>query len=190
MEASPAAIVFLALTTLSGAMLIGYVVSIYNNLIQVRNNVEKAFNNIDVLLQQRHDELPKLIEACKGYMEHERNLFSDLTRLREHYATLTKTDEKALAENEINKIMGTLSHRWEAYPQLRASENFMQVQTRISGLESSIADRREFFNDSINIFNIQIERFPDLIMVKFMNYVRRNYLDIPNEKKTDVAVKF
>lgn len=178
-------VAFLMVATLGG-----WVVSIYNNLIEVRNNVEKAFNNIDVLLQQRHDELPKLIDTCKGYMQHERSLFEDITRLREHYQHLKGSEEKTRTENEINKIMGTLAHRWEAYPELKASANFLQLQERVSALESSIADRREFFNDSTNIFNIQIERFPDLLMAKLMRYHKRPYLDVPEEKKADVAVRF
>jgi LemA protein len=168
----------------------GYGIGIFNSLVQVRNNVDKTFNNIDVILQQRHDELPKLVETCKSYMKYEREMLENLIRLREHYGQAKTADEKTKIENEISKQLLTLTARMEAYPDLKANQNFTQIQNRISALESSIADRRELFNDSVNIYNIQIERFPHMILARMLNYARRAFLEIPGEKKEDVKMNF
>lgn len=178
-----------------GALILGggtiaYLVSIYNGLVQVKNNVEKAWKNIDVLLQQRHDELPKLIDACKGYMQHEKSLLESIVKLRVGYNELSDIDQKISRENKLNDLMGQLQMVWEQYPDLKASQNFLQLQTRIAELEESIADRREFFNDSVNIYNIQIERFPEVLVSRKLNYQKHAYLNIPEEKKTDVAMDF
>ena len=167
-----------------------FVVGLYNSLVQVRQNIEKAWNNIDVLLQQRHDELIKLVDACKAYMKHEHELLDRLTKLRVGYDEAKGSDERARAENELNKAALQLRHVWEAYPDLKASQNFLQLQGRVSELESSIADRREFFNDSINIYNIHIKRFPDLLVARAFGYRERVYLEIADEKKADVTLDF
>ncbi len=172
------------------AISVAYLVTLYNSLVQVRNNVDKTFKNIDVLLMQRHDELPKLIDTCKGYMKHERELLETLTTLREHYSAATTTDEKTQIENQISQQYLTLAGRWEAYPDLKAQKNFIQLQERIAGLESAIADRRELFNDSINIYNIQIERFPHLILARVLNYEKKAYLMVPEAKKADIKIDF
>jgi LemA protein len=172
------------------AILVAYLVGLYNSLIQVKNNVDKSFKNIDVLLMQRHDELPKLIDTCKGYMKHERELLETLTTLREHYSAADTTDKKTQLENQINQQYLALAARWEAYPDLKAQQNFIQIQERIAGLESAIADRRELFNDSVNIYNIQIERFPHVILARIFSYVKKAYLEVPAEKKADVKIDF
>lgn len=171
------------------AGLVGYIISLYNSLIQVKNNIEKAWKNIDVLLIQRHDELPKLIDAVKGYMKHERDLLKRITQLRAGYRNAGTIGEKTRIENDLNREIGRLRITLEQYPDLKASNNFLQLQGRISAVESSIADRRELFNDSVNIYNIQIERFPELVLAKIMNYRRHTSLEVPEESKHDVDVK-
>jgi len=172
------------------AGLIGYGVSIYNSLIQVKNNIEKAWKNIDVLLLQRHDEIPKLIDTVKGYQKHEQGLLEKLTQLRVGYQQAAGIDDKTKIENELNRNLGRLRMVWEGYPDLKASQNFIQLQNRISALESSIADRREFFNDSVNIYNIQIETFPAMLLAKPLGYQRRSLLEVPEEMKQDVKISF
>jgi len=171
------------------AVLVGYIISLYNSLIQVKNNIEKAWKNIDVLLIQRHDELPKLIDAVKGYMKHERELLKRITQLRAGYRNAGTIGEKTRIENDLNREVGRLRITLEQYPDLKASNNFLQLQGRISAVESSIADRRELFNDSVNIYNIQIERFPELVLAKIMSYRRHTSLEVPEESKHDVDVK-
>ncbi|MDH4317745.1 MAG: LemA family protein [Desulfobulbaceae bacterium] len=177
-----------------GALILGggavaYLISIYNSMVQVKNNVEKAWKNIDVLLQQRHDELPKLIDVCKGYMRHEKSLLESIVKLRVGYNELSDIDQKISRENKLNDLMRQLQVVWEQYPDLKASQNFLQMQQRVSELEESIADRREFFNDSVNIYNIQIERFPEVLVAKKLNYQKHAYLHIPEEKKSDVVME-
>lgn len=186
-----AAIILIAVIVLIfGGGFIGYAISIYNSLVQVRNNIEKAWKNIDVLLMQRHDELPKLIDTVKAYMKHEREVLDSLVKLRVGYTEAGGMEEKVDIENRINREMLHLRHVWEGYPDLKASQNFLQVQDRISGLESAIADRREFFNDSVNIYNIQIERFPEVILARILGYRKKEYLEVPEEKKEDVEMAF
>jgi LemA protein len=190
MSSGSLSIVLLILAGVGFTVLAVYVVALYNSLVQVRNNVQKSFKNIDVLLMQRHDELPKLIDTCKGYMKHESELLKTLTSLRESYSAAGTADEKTRIENKINRQYLALSGRWEAYPDLKAQEGFIHIQKRIAGLESAIADRRELFNDSVNVYNIQIERFPHLMLARFFGYVPKALLEIPEEKKADVKIDF
>jgi LemA protein len=177
------------IVAVAGIIVIGYVVALYNSLVQVRNNVGKAWKNIDVLLQQRHDEISKLVEAVRGYAKHEREVLESLTRLRTGYQEAKSIDDKVGIENQINQGLGRLRLAWEGYPDLKASQNFLGLQQRISALESAIADRRELFNDSVNIFNIQIERFPALLMARRLGYGRQQFLEVPEEAKKDVKVQ-
>ena len=165
-----------------------YVVGLYNSLIQVRNNIDKAWKNIDVLLQQRHDELTKLIDAVAGYVKHEREVLDSLTKLRVGYEQAGSTEEKVRLENQLNRGVQKLRAVWESYPTLKASENFLQLQNRVGGLESGIADRREFFNDSVNVYNIQIARFPEMLLARRMGYGRHEFLEVPEELKKDVRI--
>lgn len=168
----------------------GVAIGIYNAIVTVRNNVENAWKNIDVVLQQRHDELPKLIDTCTAYMKHEWDLLNRLTELRSGYAAIREIDDKVKAENELNRLLGNLSMVWEQYPDLKANQNFLQIQDRVSGVEAKIADYREAFNNAVNIYNIQIERFPDLILAKAMSCRRHPFLEVPEEKKQDVQMAF
>ncbi|HPR62980.1 MAG TPA: LemA family protein [Thermoanaerobaculia bacterium] len=183
-------IVLVLVIVIVGGGMVGLVVGMYNSLIQVRNNVQKAWNNIDVLLQQRHDELTKLIDTAIAYVEHERETFDHIVKLRTDYDEVRTIAEKVGIENTLNDRLKKIQMVWEQYPQLRAVESFLQVQDRVSSLESQISDRREFFNDSVNIYNIQIERLPEVLLAKLLGYQRFDYLRIPTEKKEDVEMKF
>lgn len=170
--------------------IIGYAIGLYNSLIRVRHNVDKAWANIDVLLQQRHDELPKLIDTCKGYMAHERGVLESVTQARTGFMNATTPDGKVKAENQLSGALKTLFAVSENYPDLKANQNFLKLQERISALENEIADRREFFNESTTIFNIRIEQFPDVIIARMLGYMKRPLLEVPEEKKQDVDIKF
>lgn len=170
--------------------LVGYVVGMYNQLVSLNFNADKSWANIDVLLKQRADELPKLVETCKGYMKHERELLQKITEARAAAMQATTADGKVDAENQLSKSLKTLFAVAENYPDLKANQNFLQLQSRISGLENTIADRREFFNDSVNVYNIKIHQFPDLFMARFMKYGPRHLLQIPQEETKDVKIAF
>ena len=180
---------FVLLAILVGGLL--YVVMIYNNLVRLKHNVSRAWSNIDVLLKQRHDELPKLVETCKQYMKHEREVLENVTKARAAVAQAREAgDVGALgaAETQMRIGLGNLFAVAENYPDLKANENFSFLQTRISQLESQISDRREFYNDSVNINNIRIEQFPDNIIASIFRFGERELLKFDEAEIKDVNV--
>jgi LemA protein len=167
-----------------------YLIAIFNGLIRVKNNIKKSWANIDVLLKQRSDELPKLINSVKGYMKHERKVLSELTKARTELLKAKTLPEKAKADGIISGALKTLFAVAENYPNLKANENFMQLQGRISGIENELADRREFYNDSVNTYNIRIQSFPDMFVARMMSYAPEEMFKASEAEKRDVEVKF
>ena len=149
---------------------IGWLISMFNSLIQVRNNLFKAWENIDVLLIQRYDELHKLIEICRAYMKYEKEMLESLTDLRISYMKADNTAKKISIENEIGKRLTDLRAVFEGYPDLKANEIFQKAMQRVSDLEESIADRRVFFNDTVTIYNTQIEQVPQVFFAWLLRY--------------------
>jgi len=169
---------------------IAYTVMLYNGLIAVRNNVDKAWANIDVLLKQRHDELPNLVEVCKGYMKYESETLQRVTEARAQYARATTVDQKVDASANLSAAVGRLIATAENYPDLKANNNFLYLQTRITELESQIADRREFYNDSVNAFNTRIQEMPDAILASNMGLQRRQMFQVLEADKAPMQVVF
>jgi LemA protein len=169
---------------------IAYLVTLYNGLVSVNNNVDKAWANIDVLLKQRHDELPNLIEVCKGYMKYERETLERVTAARTAYAQAATVDQKVQAGAEMSAALGRLMAVAENYPDLKADANFAHLQARVTELESEIADRREFYNDSVNTFNIRIQEMPDAILAGMMNLHPRQMFQVAEADKAPVAISF
>lgn len=173
------------------AVLLGYGIAIYNRLVNLKHNVSKAWSNIDVLLKQRHDELPKLIATCKEYMRHEQETFEKVISARSRVAQAREAgDVGALgaAEGALRIGLGSLFALAEAYPELKANENFQHLQGRISGLENQIADRREFYNESVNRNNITIEEFPDIVVARLLNFREAQLLRFEESEIADVNV--
>ena len=182
------AIVILAVV----AAAIAYLIMLYNNLVQVKHNVSKAWANIDVLLKQRHDELPKLIETCKQYMKFEQETLQKVIDARSRvFAARESQDIRALgpAEAGLRASVGNLFAVAEQYPELKTNQTFLQLQSRISGLENAIADRREFYNESANINNVRIEQFPDNLVAALGGFKEAQLLEFASAEKTDVDVK-
>lgn len=174
------------------AIVLIYGVVVYNNLVQVKHAVAKAWANIDVLLKQRHDELPKLVEVCKQYKQFEAGTLERVIAARAQVHTARESQNiEALGEAEgmLRQGLGRLFAVAEAYPELRANESFMQLQTRISQLENAIADRREFYNESVNINNVRIEQFPDAIVARLFHFEAKPLLEFSTVEKADVDVK-
>ena len=167
-----------------------YAVGIYNTLVRLSNNIDKAWSNIDVTLKQRHDELPKLVQVCNGYMTHERETLESVTNARSAYSRSTSVDEKAKAENQLTRALGKLFAVAEQYPDLKANQEFLNVQQRISSLESTIADRREFYNDSVNLYNIRIEQIPAVWVAQQVGYHARPLLAVAQSDRQDVELTF
>lgn len=169
-----------------------YFILIYNSLVTLKHNVSKAWSNIDVLLKQRHDELPKLVETCRQYMGYEKAALEAIIKARSAVASAQmKSDMKALgaAETQLRLGLGNLFALAEAYPELKANQSFKHLQTRITALEHDIADRREFYNDSTNINNIRIEQFPDIIVAKLLGFKPFDLLVFSESDKADVSLR-
>ena len=158
-----------------------YVVMIFNGLIALKNDIAKAWANIDILLKQRHDELAKLLDVCKGYMDYERDTLQKITQARSMYQQAVSVDQKAQADHSMTSALRGFFAVAENYPQLKANDNFMRLQGRITDLENQIADRREFYNDSVNTFNIRIQQMPDTFVASFMNLTPRAMLNLPTK---------
>jgi LemA protein len=167
-----------------------YAVGIYNTLVRLSNNIDKAWSNIDVTLKQRHDELPKLVQVCNSYMTHERETLESVTNARSTYSRSTSVDEKAKAENQLTRALGKLFAVAEQYPDLKANQEFLNVQQRISALETTIADRREFYNDSVNLYNIRIEQIPAGWVAQQVGYRARPLLAVAQSDRQDVELAF
>lgn len=169
-----------------------YGVTIYNSLVQIKHNVTKAWANIDVLLKQRHDELPKLVETCKQYMKFEQDTLTRVIEARSKVFTAREAQNVTAlgqAEGGLRAALGSLFALAESYPDLKANQTFQQLQTRISSLENAIADRREFYNESVNVNNVRIEQFPDVIVARLLNFREAQLLEFTEEEKKDVDVK-
>jgi LemA protein len=169
-----------------------YTVSLYNNLVSVKHAVAKAWANIDVLLKQRHDELPKLVEVCKQYKQFEQSTLQKVIEARSQVQTAREQQNiPALgqAEGMLRAGLGSIFAVAEAYPDLKTNDNFMQLQSRISSLENAIADRREFYNESVNINNVQIEVFPASIIAKLFSFGEKPLLVFSTGEKADVDIK-
>ncbi len=171
-------------------LLIGLLVSIYNRLVLLKNNIDKAWSNIDVLLKQRHDELTKLLEVVKGYMKHEKGVLTEVTKARTAFMSAGSVTEKAQASNMLTGALKSLFAVSENYPELKADRSFLGFQSRISDLEDQIADRREFYNDSVNIYNIRIAQIPDVIMAGILGYTARDLFEVDAADKQDVVIDF
>ena len=172
------------------AVVVLYLIGLYNRLIKVKNDAEKALKDIDIGLKQRHDELPKLVETCKGYMKHEQGVLTRVTELRSALLSATDTKKKSELDNQLSGALKTLFAVAENYPKLQASQNFMKLQERISGIENELADRREFYNDSVNTYNIRIHSFPDMIVANMKNYQDEEMFKATAKDKKDVKIKF
>jgi LemA protein len=169
-----------------------YVIFTYNGLVNLKHAVAKAWANIDVLLKQRHDELPKLVETCKQYKQFEQETLQRVIEARAGVQSAReREDVPALgaAEGMLRAGLGRLFAVAEAYPELKANENFMALQSRISQLENAIADRREFYNEAVNINNVRVEQFPELIVARLFNFPVRPLLEFSAAEKADVDLK-
>ena len=169
-----------------------YGVMLYNGLVSLKHNVSRAWANLDVVLKQRHDEIPKLVEVCKQYRQFEQDTLQKVIEARSKvFAASQSQNIGALgqAETTLRASLGNLFAVAEAYPELRTNEQFLNLQTRISALENAIADRREFYNESVNINNVRIEQFPAALIAGMFHFPPRQLLKFSDAEKADVDVK-
>jgi LemA protein len=169
---------------------IAYIVILFNGLVRLRNENDRAWANIDVLLKQRHDEIPNLIETVKGYMQHEQQTLAAVTLARAASMNAASIGQKALADVKMASALRGFFAVAENYPQLKANENFLKLQSRISEIEERIADRREFFNDDVATYNTRIAQIPDVFIATFMELKPRQLFQVSDEDKKLVQVSF
>jgi LemA protein len=172
------------------AVIILYVIILYNGFVALKNNIERNWSNIDVLLKQRYDELPKLIKVCEGYMQHEQKTLEAVIKARSQVNQARTQEQEIQAQNMLSETLKSLFMVVERYPDLKADKSFQQLGYRISELEDQIADRREFLNESVNIYNIRLDQFPDLIVARLFNFSKRTLWQIEPEHRQDVTVAF
>jgi LemA protein len=181
-------VVFLAVI----AVVIVYAIGLYNGLVKLRESVKQAWANIDVLLVQRHDELPKLVETCKRYMQYEQETLERVMKARASvFQAAGRGDVAAVgaAESSLRAGLGQLFAVVENYPQLKADESFRHLQARITQIEESIADRRELYNASVNLNNVRVHQFPDVIVARMFDFKEAGLLEFTEEHKADVDMK-
>ena len=165
-------------------ILLAWIIAIYNTLVKLRNNRENAFADIDVQLKQRHDFVPQLIAAVKGYMDHERGTLEAITSKRNQAINANSINEKISAEKELSSALNGFNIQVEAYPDLKASNNFSQLQTELSDIENKLASVRRFFNSSTKELNIAIQKFPNNLLASMFGYREEDMFDL-GENRTD-----
>ena len=181
-------LIFLGIFLFGALAIVGYFITIYNGLISLKENIKKSWSNIDVILKQRHDELPKLISVCESYTEFEKGILDRLMKAREKYFKASGVARKSEASNEVTAALQGIFALAENYPDLKANKNFMQLQERISHLEETLADRREFYNDSVNNYNIRIKQIPDVLVAGMLSYRDEEMFKVSQKEREDVKI--
>jgi len=167
-----------------------YSIGVYNAVVRLTRYIDKNFANLESILKQRHDEIPKLVSACQAYMQHERGTLTELTQLRSAYDRARGSEEKIQLENQLSGALGKIKVAVEAYPDLKANEQFTLAMTRFSALEISINDQRQLFNDSVTQHNIYIKEFPALLIANAVGARERTMLATPKAEQTDHPAPF
>ena len=165
-----------------------YAILTFNRLVRHRNRVENSWSGIDVQLRRRYDLIPNLIETVKGYATHERELFDRVTRARTQAIEAGTVGDQAQAEREVTHSLGRLLAVAEAYPQLRANENFLALQEELTATESKIAFARQFYNDQVMRFNTIIQQFPSVIIARLTGFREREFFETEEDSRGAVAV--
>jgi LemA protein len=160
-----------------------FYVTINNSLVTVKQQVARAWANIDVILKQRFDEIPQLIEVINQYVQHEKNILLTIAEARKQYGMARNEDEKMKANQTLSAALPAIFALGENYPELKSNNNFVQLQTRISELEESLAHRREFYNEAVTTYNTRIEQFPSSLIAGRLGYTEKNLFQVAEAEK-------
>ena len=182
-------IVVLIVLVLLALVVIGYMVGIYNQLIAVRVNVDKSWSNIEVLEKQRYDEIPKLVKVCEGYMQYERETLEKVIEARTRFLNAKGPADMAQAGSQLSGALKTLFAVAENYPDLKANQNFTQLQQRVSYLENEIADRREFYNESVTINNARIQQIPYVFFAGMLSCQPREMYKVSDAERVSPEIR-
>lgn len=182
-----AVIIIIALIVGIGAWLIG----IYNGFIKSKNNCEEAYSTMDVYLKKRYDLIPNLVETVKGYAKHESETFEKIVKARSMVGSATTVEERAEAENQLTGTLKTLFAVAEAYPELQANQNFIDLQKQLQTLEGEIAESRKYYNATVKTYNNKVEMFPSSIIASVCNFTRKPMFEVNSEEeRQNVKVQF
>jgi LemA protein len=177
----------LALSLILAVIIIGFIL-IYNTVISKKNNVDNALGAIDAELKKRRDLIPNLVESVKAYMQYEKELLEKITRLRESAEKTINSEERLKIEQELSKALYNLKLRFENYPELKASQNFLQLQATLTDIEESIAAARRFYNQAVTEYNNILEQIPFTFIAKMLKLQRKEVFTIPEEEKANVDI--
>jgi LemA protein len=167
-----------------------YVIVQYNGLVRLRNRIESAWSQIDVQLQRRYDLIPNLVETVKGYAGHEKAVLEGVTQARAQAIDAQGPAQQAQAENMITSALKSLFAVAEAYPDLKANQNFLALQEELSGTEGKIAYARQFYNDSVQSYNTKIQSFPSNVVANAFRFREREYFEADDTSRGPVQVRF
>ncbi|MFC1647996.1 LemA family protein [Nanoarchaeota archaeon] len=172
------------------AVIVFFVILLYNSLVRLKNQVKNSWAQIDVQLKRRNDLIPNLVETVKGYMQHEKSVLENVTKARSAVMGANTVEEKGKASNMLSDTLKSLFAVSENYPDLKANENFMQLQEEITGTENKIAYARQHYNDMVMRFNIKIQTFPNNVFASTLHFEQQQQFEATEEEKKNVKVKF
>lgn len=172
------------------AVILIFIIITYNSIIYLKNNIDKTWSNIDVLLKQRYDEIPKLVDVCKGYMTHERETLENVIKARSMVNQATDSKDYLKKQTDLTSALKSLLAVAESYPELKADTMFARLQSRITELEDSIADRREMYNEVVTMYNIRLEKIPDMFVAKAFGFEANTLWEINPAHRSDVKINF
>ena len=171
-------------------LLIVWIIGVYNNLVSLKMRVKNAWAQIDTQLKRRFDLIPNLVETVKGYAAHEQGTLEKVIAARNTYASATSVEDKAKANNELTSTLKSIFALGEAYPELKANENFLALQTELAGTEDKVAYSRQFYNDTVQMYNTAIMKFPNNILAGMFGYKEEPFFTIDDAEKEPVKVQF
>ena len=168
------------------ALIVLWIISIYNNMVRLRNNRENAFSNIDVQLKQRYDLVPQLVSTVKGYATHEKELLERITEARSACLSANSINDKISANNMLSNALNGLKVSVEAYPDLKANQNFMQLQTELSDIENKLAAARRFFNSATRELNNAVQTFPGNLLAGMFGFRKEPMFEVAQEERATI----
>jgi len=171
-------------------LVLGFIIILYNGLIRLRNQVKNSFAQIDVQLKRRNDLIPNLVETVKGYMKHEKTVLENVTKARSAILKAKSIDKKAEASNMLSDTLKSLFAVSENYPDLKANQNFLQLQEEITGTENKISYARQHYNDMVMVFNTKIEVFPNNIFANMLHFTKEQSFEATAAERKNVKVQF
>ncbi len=167
-----------------------FIMSTYNGLVKLRNKVRDQFSQIDVQLKKRSDLIPNLVETVKGYSKHESETLEKVIQARNTYLSAGTPDEKMKSSGELSQAIGKLFALAESYPDLKANTNFLDLQSQLKDIEDKISYARQFYNDSVLMYNNKIEMFPSNLIAGMFNFTKESFFEASDEERKNVEVKF